>query len=92
MLLMSSADIFQNQFSQKILSGTLPECQMVWIQIRTDRMLVLIWVQTACIGYQQRMKFVASTGRVNISITADRSNLLRATVQPIFGATILSSI
>ena len=29
---------------------------MVRIQIRTDRMSVLIWVQTACKGYQQTIK------------------------------------
>ena len=36
MLLLSSADFFQNQFFQTILSGALLECQMVWIQIRSD--------------------------------------------------------
>ena len=55
-------------------------------------MSVLIWVQTACIGYQQKMEVVASMERVNTSVTGDRSNLLRATVQPIFGAKILISI
>ena len=35
MLLFSSADLF-NFFSRKNLSGTLFECQTVWIQIRTD--------------------------------------------------------
>ena len=29
------------------------ECQTLWLQIRTDRMLVLIRVQTVCKGYQQ---------------------------------------
>ena len=40
---------FQNKpyFSQ-ILSGTWSECQIVWIQITTDVLLVLIWVQTIC--------------------------------------------
>ena len=39
----SSADFFQNQFFfKKNLSGTLSDCQMVWIQIRTD--ILLIWV------------------------------------------------
>ena len=38
---------------QRILSGTLSECQTVWIQIRPDRMLGLIWVQTVCIDQQQ---------------------------------------
>ena len=30
----------------KILSGALSECQTVWIQIRTDILSVLIWVET----------------------------------------------
>ena len=40
MLLLASADCFQNCFFffQQILSGTLPECQMVWIWIRIDIM------------------------------------------------------
>ena len=46
MLLMSSADFFQNQPFQKRLSGTLSECQTIWIQIRTHTLWVLIWVQT----------------------------------------------
>ena len=41
---------FQNQFSRKILSGILSECQIVWIQVRPDKMSGLIWVQTVCIG------------------------------------------
>ena len=36
MLLLSSADFCQNYFFQNSLSGTLSECQTVWIQIRTD--------------------------------------------------------
>ena len=35
MLLLSSADFYQNFLFQKILSGTLSNCQIVWIQIRT---------------------------------------------------------
>ena len=50
---LSSADIFQNYFFHKILSGTLSECQMVWIQIWTNILSVLIWVQTVWKGYQQ---------------------------------------
>ena len=29
------------------------ECQIVWIQIRPDILLGLIWVQTVCKSYQQ---------------------------------------
>ena len=39
---LSYADFFQNNFFQTIFSGTLSECQTVWIQIRTDFLLVLI--------------------------------------------------
>ena len=33
---------------------------MVWIQIRNDKILVLIWVQTVCKGYQQRTEVATS--------------------------------
>ena len=36
LLLLSSADFFHYYLSQKIVSGTVSECQIVWIQIRTD--------------------------------------------------------
>ena len=42
MLLLSSAD-FSFYRSKKILSGKLLECEMVWIQIRSDRTLVLLF-------------------------------------------------
>ena len=52
---------------KKKRSGTLSECQTVWIQIRsdvlsvwiqirTDILSVLVWVQTDCKGYQQTTK------------------------------------
>ena len=41
--------------SQKILPVTLSECQIVWIQIRTDVLLGLIWVQTVCKGYSRSL-------------------------------------
>ena len=46
MLLSSNADLFQNYFIQKFISGAQSEFQTVWIQIRTD-------TQTVCEGYQQ---------------------------------------
>ena len=53
---------------QKILSGTLSECQTAWIEIRTDiLLLVLIWIQTVCKGYQQMSKIAASNERVKSS-------------------------
>ena len=41
------------QIFWKILSGTQPECQIVWIQIRPDILLGLIWFQIVCKSYQQ---------------------------------------
>ena len=55
--------VFSKLSFQKILSGTLSECQTVWIQIRNDILLVLIWVQTVCKGYQQMTKVTASKER-----------------------------
>ena len=50
---LSSADFFQNQLFQKILSGIPSECQMVWILIRPDVLSGLIWVKTVCKDHQQ---------------------------------------
>ena len=55
---------FNINFLKKILSGTLSECQTVWIKIRTNRTLVLIWVKTVCKGYHQTTKAAASKERV----------------------------
>ena len=55
---------FLNQLFQKFLTGTLSECQTVWIQIRTDLLSDLIWVQTVCKGYQQTIKVAARKERV----------------------------
>ena len=44
-------------FKVNFLSGTLSECQTVWIQIRTNIMSVLIWIQTVCKVNQQTTKF-----------------------------------
>ena len=43
----------------KIISGTLSESQAIWIQIKTDDLLVLIRIQNVCKGYQ-KTKVVAS--------------------------------
>ena len=50
---------------QKVLSGTLSECQMVWVKIRTDILSVLICVQTICQDYQKTTKGTASKERGN---------------------------
>ena len=65
MLLLLSADFFFI-FKKKNLSGTLSEHQTFWIRIKTDILLVLIWVQTVCKGYQMTTKITASKERVKI--------------------------
>ena len=52
---LSSADFFKINFfeKKKKISGTPSEFQTVLIQIRPDILSGLIWVQTACKGYQQ---------------------------------------
>ena len=53
---------------KKILLRMLSKCQTVWIQIKTNILLILIWVQTVCKAYQQRTKVTASKDRVNDKI------------------------
>ena len=50
-------------------------CQTVWIQIRTDILSVLIWVQTVCKGYQQTTKVASSKERVKV-LDLYRANVL----------------
>ena len=42
--------LFYKIYFFKNLSAILSECHMVWIQIRTDLMSVLIWVQICLQG------------------------------------------
>ena len=51
--LSSAVFFFQNQLFRKILSGISSDCQSVWIQIRSEVLSGLIWVQTVCKGYQK---------------------------------------
>ena len=44
--------------------GPLSECQTVWIQIKTDILLVFIWVQTVCKGYWQMTQLSTGMQRV----------------------------
>ena len=64
MILFPSADFFHDNFFSKILCGILSERLTVWIQIRTDILLVLIWVQTVFKANQQMTKVCASMERV----------------------------
>ena len=70
MLLFSAVFFLKIDFFQKILSGTLSECQTVLIQTRTDILLVLIWFQTVCKGYQQTAKLATSKERVKYGVLA----------------------
>ena len=65
MILLLSGDFFQNQLIRKNLSGIPSECKTVSINIWSDILLVLIWVQTVCKGYQQTTKNATSNERVN---------------------------
>ena len=66
MLLLSTAEFFQNDFPLfKKLFQEQYQCQTVWIQIRTDILSVLIWVQTVCIGYQHMTKVTSNKVRVD---------------------------
>ena len=57
---LSADDKSLNNFFPKILSGTHSVYQTVWIQIRTDILSVLIWVQNVCKGYQKTTKVTDS--------------------------------
>ena len=67
---------FNHLFSKLTFSKTLSECQTVWIQIRTDVLLVLSWVQPVCKGYQQTTK-VATSKEIENSIFFPAVSLIR---------------
>ena len=46
-----------------MISGILSECQTVWIQIRTDILLFLVWVQSVYKDYHQTTKIATSRQR-----------------------------
>ena len=77
MNLLQSADYLSKLFIQKKnLSGTISECQIVWIQIRTDVLSVLIWVQTVCKGQQQTTTVAADQKRELNSISHRKGDTL----------------
>ena len=39
-------------------TGTLSGCQTAWMQIRTDVLSGLIWIQAVCKGYQHAKKIL----------------------------------
>ena len=62
-MLLLPANFFSKLTLQKFLSGTLPECQTDWSKVRTNILLVLIWIQTVCKGISRR-QVAASKERV----------------------------
>ena len=77
---LSSADFFKiDFFLKKNLSGTLSECQTVWIQIRTDIVSGLIWVQTVCKGYQQTAIVTARKERLKFKHLLSHRKKLKTT-------------
>ena len=44
---------------------------MVWTQIKTDILSVLIWVQIVCKGYQQMTKVAVSKESSKVSLLAE---------------------
>ena len=70
--LLLSVDFFSHFFFfQKVLSGRLSEFQMVWIQISTDVLSVLIWVGTVYKGCQQTTKVAANKDRVKSGLLSE---------------------
>ena len=56
---------FKTKFIELNHQGPPSECQTVWIQIKTDILLVFIWVQTVCKkGYWQTTKLSTGMQRV----------------------------
>ena len=44
------------------------QCQKIWIQVRSNKMLGLIWFQTVCKGYQQTTKVATCRERAENSL------------------------
>ena len=85
MLFLSSADLFQNHFFRKIISGMPSQCQTVWIQIKPDVLLGLIWVQTVCKSYQQiTLVGVKHNGKVPLSVANEPTLNVFVTRDPCF--------
>ena len=59
---LSSADFFPNQLFQKMLSGTISECQAVLIQIRTD----ILYLGPNCL---RRFSVATSKKKINGKIS-----------------------
>ena len=66
MLLLSADFFFKINFLKKKIFQEHYQCKMVWIQIRTSYLLVLIWVQIVYKGCQQTTKVAASKKHFNM--------------------------
>ena len=64
---------FKTNFLQKILSGIPSEDEKDWIQIRSNILLGLIWVQSVCKGYEQ-MTLVGN--ELTLAFIMERHNCL----------------
>ena len=69
MLLLSSADFFQNELIRKIMIRVLDSLD----PFRTNILSVLIWVQTVCKGYQQTIKLTTCKERAKIFAKSDKT-------------------
>ena len=76
---------FKIIFFQKLLSGTLSDCQTVWIQFRNDILSGLIWVQTVCKDYQQMRKYAPWQERANVLVRHRSIIWGLVTTKPVFG-------
>ena len=58
-------ELWFNFQERPCFSKTQSECQMVWIQIKTDILSSLIWIKTFCKCYQQMTKVTTSMPRIS---------------------------
>ena len=63
-MFLSPADFFETRLFHKQIIQEHYQCPTVWIQITTDILSALIWVQFVCKYYQQTTKAVVSRQRV----------------------------
>ena len=62
----------KSTFSKNIFQEHYSECQTVWIQIRTEVLLVMIWVQTVCKGYEQMIKVIANNEELKYNMLLNK--------------------
>ena len=67
MFLLSSADIFQNQFSKKTFRNTIRVTNSLNPDQDRHFVGVLIWVHSVFKGYQQTTKIPTNKGKVHLN-------------------------